>query len=73
VAQLIDVWDVSTFDDALFSMLEDHAQLIRNHPAESVRLDREREAQSPRGPHKKNSFRPALSAFREAMFWEPTR
>jgi hypothetical protein len=67
VAQLIDVWDLSTFDDALLSMLKDHAQLIRNYRAESVRLDREREAQSPRGPYKENRFGPALMAFREAM------
>jgi len=65
--QLIDVWDVSTFDDALLSILEDHAQLIRNYRAESVRLRREREVQSPRGPHKENRFGPALSSFREAM------
>lgn len=63
MAQLLDVWDVSTFDDALFSMLEDHAQLIRDHREESVRMDREREAQSPRGPRKENRFGPAMSAF----------
>ncbi len=65
--QLIDVWDVGTFDRDLLSILEGHADLLRSYWTEDKRLFDWRERQTLRGLPEHNRYGPGFSALKEEV------